>query len=210
MGPPPDPAVISTSPRWRWVRDFRPTLRIASMKLVVPPMSVLAALFLLVLAVPTAHAASLTIAPAETTVTIGDSFTLRVVIDAVPDLKGADLIYGYTPARLTFTSAQVGDALTGLGGAIFDTVLPDVTAPPDSVWYDAARLTGTGSGPGVVAFLEFGTHSQGNATVNCLFIDLRDSANAPLSSSCAGALIHVIGPVPVRPTTWGRVKAHYR
>ncbi len=180
------------------------------MKLSTLTTPLLAVLFMGVLAVPAAHAASLTIAPAETTVTIGDSFTLRVVVDAVPDLKGADLIYGYTPVRLTFTSAQVGDALTGIGGAVFDTVLPDVTAPPDSVWYDAARLTGTGSGPGVVAFLQFGTHTEGNATVNCLFTDLRDSVNAPLSPSCAGALIHVIGPVPVRPTTWGRVKALYR
>lgn len=161
-------------------------------------------------AAPAAHAAALTIAPAETTVTIGDSFTLRVVVDAVADLKGATLLYGYTAGRLTFTSAQVGGALAGLGGGIFDFQYPDVTAPADSVWYDAARLSGTGSGPGIVAFLSFDTHTQGNASITCLDIDLRDSANVMLLTSCAGALVHVIGPVPVLPTSWGRVKARYR
>ena len=180
------------------------------MKRTALPASLFAALLLCLGVVPASRAASLTIAPAETTVSVGDSFTLRVVIDAVPDLKGFDLIYGYTPGRLTFNSAQVGGALAGFGGSTFDSVLPDVTAPRDSVWYDAARLSGTGSGPGVVAFFTFLTHTEGNATVNCLFTDLRNFANAPLSPSCAGALIHVIGPVPTRPTTWGRLKVRYR
>lgn len=174
------------------------------------PVCLLATLLLCLAAVPASHAASLSIAPAETTVTVGDPFTLRVVIDAVPDLKGADLIYGYTSGRLTFTGAEVGDALAGLGGSTVDFVLPDVTAPPDSVWYDAARLTGSGSGPGVVAFLHFDSHTQGSATVDCLTIDLRDSVNVPLTPACAGALIHVIGPVPTLPTSWGRLKARYR
>ncbi len=174
------------------------------------PMWSVAVLLLSLACASSGRAVSLTIAPAETTVTVGDPFTLRVLVDAVPDLKGADLIYGYTPGRLTFTSAQVGDAIVGLSGSVVDFVLPDVTAPPDSVWYDAARLTGTGSGPGVVAFLRFASHTQGNATVNCLSSDLRDSNNAQLAPSCAGALIHIIGPVPTRSASWGRVKARYR
>ena len=166
---------------------------------------------LLCVAIPiVARAAALTVAPAETTITVGDSFTLRVLVDSVPDLKGADLIYGYTPGRLTFTAAQAGGAMQGIGGSVFEFVLPDVTAPPDSVWYDAARLSGSGSGPGVVVFLTFLTHTQGNATLNCLFADLRNSVNAPLSPSCAGALVHVVGPVPTLLTTWGRVKSRYR
>ena len=170
----------------------------------------LAALFLGAAMATTAHAAALTIAPAETTVAVGDPLTVRVLVDAVPDLKGADLIYGYTPGRLTFTAAQVGGAIQGFGGSVFEFVLPDVTAPADTAWYDAARLSGTGSGPGVVVFFTFLTHTQGNATLDCLFADLRNSANAPLSPTCAGALIHVIGPVPALPTTWGRLKSRYR
>lgn len=156
-----------------------------------------------------AHAATLTLAPAETTVTVSEPFTLRVMVDAVPDLKGADLVFGYTPIRLTFTSAGAGGAINGVSGA-FEFTYPDVTAPPDSVWSNFATLAGTGSGPGVVAFMTFDTHTQGNGTVSCLFSDLRTSTNAQIPHSCAGALIHVVGPVPTRPTTWGRLKAHYR
>ena len=160
-------------------------------------------------AVHGARAATLTIAPAETTVTVGDPFTLRVMVDAVPDLKGADLVFGYTPLRLTFTSAQAGDAIAGLGGA-FEFTYPDITAPADSAWVNLATLTGTGSGPGVVAFLNFDSHTEGNATVTCLFTDLRTSTNAPIPHTCAGALVHIIGPVPTLPTSWGRVKARFR
>ncbi len=180
------------------------------MKRTASPAWLLFALLLCPASGSVAQAASLTIAPAETTVTIGDSFVLRVALDGVPDVKGADLLYGYTSGRLSFTSAEVGGALSGTGGSTFDIVLPDVTAPADSVWYNAARLDGTGSGPGVVVFLQFATHTQGNATLNCLNTDLRDSTNAPLTPSCAGALVHVIGPVPVLPTSWGRLKARYR
>jgi hypothetical protein len=171
--------------------------------------TLLAALFCLGFA-PQAHAASLVIAPAETTVTIGDPFTVRVLVDAVPDLKGADLVYGYTPGRLTFAGSVMGDAFASGGGDAFEFTYPDVQAPPDSVWYNTARLTGTGSGPGVIVFLTFNTHLDGNANINCLNADLRNSANTPLLPSCAGALVHIIGPVPVRPTTWSRLKAHYR
>ena len=157
-----------------------------------------------------AHAVALTIAPAETAVTVGDPVVLRVLVDAVPDLKGADLIYGYTPGRLTLTSASAAGAMVGLGGTVFEQVLPDVVSPPDSVWVDVARLDGTGSGPGVVVFLRFLTHTQGNAFLSCLFTDLRDSANMPLSPSCAGAIIHIIGPVPTLRSTWAAVKAIYR
>jgi len=159
---------------------------------------------------PHARAATLSIAPAETTVTIGEDFTLRVLVDAVPDLKGADLVYGYTAGRLAFLSSWTGDAIAGAGGDVFEFVYPDVTAPPDSVWYDAARLSDTGSGPGVVVFLRFHAATQGNGTVDCLSTDLRDSLNAPLSPTCAGALVHVVGPVPVLRTGWGLLKAMYR
>jgi hypothetical protein len=167
-------------------------------------------LLLCLLPASKAHALSLTMAASETTVVVGNPVFLRVLIDATPDLKAAELIYGYTPGRLTFTSASNGGALNNGGGSVADFILPDVTAPADSVWYDAARLNGSGSGPGVVVFLRFDTHTVGDATVNCLFNDLRNSLNNLMPASCAGALIHVIAPVPTLTTTWGRLKTRYR
>jgi hypothetical protein len=140
---------------------------------------------------------------------VGDNFTLRIRLGAVPDVKGAHLVSGYT-SRIVFVQALAGDVMTNGGAAYFDAVLPDVSAPPDSVEYDIAQLAGTGSGPGVVVFYTFDALTEGDATIVCLDQDLRDSNNVPLLPSCSGALVHIIGPTPARASTWGRVKAIYR
>jgi len=157
-----------------------------------------------------ATAAVLSVAPAETTVIVGDIFQLRVTLDAVPDLKGCDLIYGFTNTRLQFLSALAGDIVAGPIGSYFDYVLPDVTAPVDSIWYDGARLSGTGSGPGVVVFLKFKATTLGDAHVGGKTTDVGDSVNQMLVHSCTNGLVHIVGPTPVRPASWGRVKWIYR
>lgn len=161
--------------------------------------------------VPTlANAAMLTIAPAETTVIVGDVFQLRVTLDAVPDLKGCDLIYGFTNTRLLFLGRLAGDVIAGPSGSYVDFLLPDVTAPQDSVWYNAARLSGTGSGAGVVVFLTFKATAIGNANLLCLNADLRDSSNQMLAHTCTNGLVHIVGPTPTRPTSWGRLRSIYQ
>jgi hypothetical protein len=167
----------------------------------------IAAALLIAPAVP-AHAVTVSISPADTAVTIGDNVTVRVVIDAVPDLKGAELIHGYTSGKMQFLSALAGDAIAG--GPYVDFVIPDVTAPPDSVWYNTARLVGTGSGPGIIVFYTFETLLEGDANIACLFADLRDSQNNQSLPECHGGVIHILGPVPARAASWGRVKQIYR
>ncbi len=152
----------------------------------------------------------LSIAPAETTVIIGSTFQIRVTLDVVPDLKGCDLVYGFTSARLQFLGRLAGDIIAGPVGSYFDVLLPDMTAPQDSVWYNGARLTGTGSGPGVVVFLTFKATTLGNAHLTCLATDLRDSTNQMVAHSCEGGLVHIEGPTPTRATSWGRLRCLYR
>lgn len=156
-----------------------------------------------------ARAATVTVAPFDTTVTIGDMVTVRLMVSAEPDIKGAQAVYRYTSPRLQFMGAAAGDVFTQGGGAYFDFVIPDV-APPDSVWYDVARLTSTSAGPGILAFFTFQAMSEGDAFLTCERVELRDSQNQPTLPVCSGATIHVVGPVPVRPETWGRLKALYR
>jgi hypothetical protein len=178
-------------------------------------MKLIRAPFLLLLLVattwsaPSARAAALICAPAETTVAVGDEFVLRVQLDAVPNFKGCDLVYGHS-LQLTFLEATAGDVITSGGAVYVDFLLPDAVAPADSVWYDAVRLTGIGTGPGVVVSFKFHASAEGDAIVSCLSTDLRDSSNQPLAPSCVGALVHVLGPTPARPLSWGRVKAFYR
>jgi hypothetical protein len=156
-----------------------------------------------------ARAASVTVTPADTSVTVGDVVALRVEVSAVPDLKGSQLIYGFDASRLLFQGAAPGGAIQG-AGSVFDQVLPDVSAPVDSVWYDVARLDGTGSGPGVIAFFTFQATATGDANVTCEFVDLRDSSNQLLLPSCAGSVIRIGGPVPAARGSWGRIKTIYR
>jgi hypothetical protein len=162
------------------------------------------------LGAPPARAVTVAIAPSDTTVNLNDEFWVRATLDVFPSLKGCDLIWGYSSPVLSFLAVQAGDAIAGGGGSYFDVVLPDVTAPADSVWYNAAVLTGSGSGPGVIVLLKFKAIAVGTGAVSCLFADLRDSNNTSTHPACSGGVVHVLGPVPARPRSWGRIKTLYR
>lgn len=173
--------------------------------------ALLAFAFALVLAAASpAAAAEFRIAPDDTTVTVGDTFTLRVVCDAVTDLKGLQTAYGYPAPRLQLQSMSAGNVLTDAGGDWFAYVLPDVSAPADTAWMDAAMLDGSTSGPGVVAYLQFKALTEGDAVLTCVLAEMRNSLNVSLGPLCYGGVVHILGPVAARPATWGRLKALYR
>lgn len=159
---------------------------------------------------PTARAAAvtLTLAPAETTVAVGDTIRVRVVVGAVSDLKGCELVYQYSPEDLQFVGAEAG-AVLGPAGAYVDFVLPDA-APADSILYDAARLDGSGAGPGVLAYFRLRATAEGDGSLECRAADLRDSLNRTLETDCASARVHVRGATSVVRVPWGRLKVRYR
>lgn len=156
-----------------------------------------------------ARAATLTLVPADTSVTLGDHVVLRAVLDSQPDVKGASLQFIWNSARLSFVTAHSGGVMNS-GGDFADFVIPDVSVPADSATFDAAVLTGTGQGPGVVAFIEFQATALGIALVDCIGADLRDSQNVATLPPCSSSTIRVLGPVPARQTRWGQLKARYR
>lgn len=168
-----------------------------------------ACLAALTMAVPVG-AAEFRLAPDDTTVTVGDTFTLRVMVDAVPDLKGYQVAYAYPPARLQLLAMPAGNILTDGAGAWFAYLLPDVTAPADTAWMDAAKLDGSAQGPGVAAYLQFKALTEGDAPLSCAYVEMRDSNNVPLLPACFAGVVHIIGPTPVARRTWGRIKALYR
>lgn len=157
-----------------------------------------------------AGAAEFRLAPDDTTVTVGDTFTLRVMVDAVPDLKGFQTAYAYPPARLQLLAMPAGNVLTDAGGSWFAYAIPDVAAPADTAWLDAAMLDGSTHGPGVAAYLQFKALTEGNAPLQCVIAEMRDSNNLPLSPACFAGVVHILGPTPATPRTWGRLKALYR
>jgi len=168
------------------------------------------ALAALLAAASPAAAAEFRIAPDDTSVTVGDTFTLRVVCDAVTDLKGLQTAYSYPAPRLQLQSMTAGNVLTDAGGDWFAYVLPDVSAPADTAWMDAAMLDGSTSGPGVVAYLQFKALIEGDAVLGCVLAEMRDSFNVSMGPLCFGGVVHILGPVAARPATWGRLKALYR
>lgn len=157
-----------------------------------------------------AEAVTISVVPSDTTVTVGDDVCLRVTIDAFPNLEGAQLIYGFDPVRLGLQSASAGDVFSGAAGGYVEFLIPDVTAPVDSVWYEAAILTGNTAGPGILAFVCFTALAEGDAAVTCKRLDLRDSLNQQTLVPCSDAVIRIVGPTSARDRTWGGLKLIYR
>jgi|KBSMisStandDraft_5_1062788.scaffolds.fasta_scaffold614479_1 hypothetical protein len=156
-----------------------------------------------------AGAVTVTVQPPDTTVTVGDTFSLRIQIDAVSDLKGYELIYGYGGV-LSYLGPLAGDILFADANPYLVQPLADVAAPADSAATDVAKLVSSAHGPGVMLYLRFKALSQGVSPINCLLVDLRDSFNNVTLPPCVGGVVHVEGPVPTRRTNWARVKQIYR
>jgi len=156
-----------------------------------------------------AGAVSVTVVPNDTTVTVGDTFMLRIQVDAVADLKGYELIYQYGSV-LSYLGPLAGDILYANADPYTVQALPDVVAPADSAATDCAKLISSAHGPGVMLYLRFKALSEGVTPIQCLQVDLRDSFNNVTLPPCVSGVVHVEGPVPVRRTNWARVKQIYR
>jgi hypothetical protein len=149
-------------------------------------------------------------APADTSVIVGDEFALRIVTDAFADLKGFDLQFTFDPAKLQFLGADPGDVLTGTGRLYADYTLVGHGALADTVLYDAAMLNGATAGPGILVSFRFKALDVGDTPVHCQKVDFRDSNNAITLPDCTGGLVHILKATPVRVSSWGKVKTFYR
>jgi hypothetical protein len=156
-----------------------------------------------------AHAVTVSVVPADTTVTVGSTFMIRVVTDAFPDLKAYELVHHYGPV-LEYDGSVAGDVLTGSGSPYTVNDVPDVAAPADTAEVDCAQLLTSTSGPGVLIYYKFKALAVGVSPIDCLSVDFRNSHNDQTLPDCVGGVVHVTAPVPVRRETWGRVKAIYR
>ncbi|MBK7367709.1 MAG: hypothetical protein IPJ04_07265 [Candidatus Eisenbacteria bacterium] len=160
-------------------------------------------------AIPAA-AAVLSLSPADTTVQVNATFTLRVTCDAVSDLKGLQTAWSYSATRLQLVTMYAGNVFTDPGGAWFEHTIPDVSAPADTAWLDVAKLDGTSQGPGVVAYVRFKALVPGDAPIDCVLAEMRDSVNASLMPSCIPGIVHVAAPTAITRRSWGQLKIHAR
>jgi hypothetical protein len=141
---------------------------------------------------------------------VGSTFSLRIETGAFADLKAFQMIFMFDPAKIQFLGAGAGDVLTSSGNPYSLFVLPDYVAPADTAWTDCAMLVGSSSGPGILNFFNFKALVVGDSPVQCQLVDFRDSNNAQTLPACNSGIVRVVGPVPVRVTSWGRIKIRYR
>ncbi len=170
----------------------------------------LAALVLALFSAVPARAVTVGVAPADTTVYLDDEFALQIVTSDLADLKGFDLLFSFDPARLQFLGADAGDVLTGTGRLYADYTLVANGAVADTVLYDAAMLDGATAGPGVLVSFRFKALAVGDAQIQCVRVDFRDSNNVATLPDCTGGVVHVLTATPARAVSWGRVKTFYR
>lgn len=163
----------------------------------------------MLLAPRAAHAVTVSVAPADTTVSPGDVFTLRVMVDAVSDLKAFSLIDSFDSSRLQFLGAAPGEVLTRSPNPSAFFVTPDV-APADSAQVDAAHLVGSGTGSGVMVFLQFKALALGTSPIDCPLADLRDALNVPAVPGRVPGIVRIAGPTGVRRVTWGALRTYLR
>jgi hypothetical protein len=164
----------------------------------------------LALSAPLAQAVTVRVSPADTTVILNTTFSVRVVCDAFPDLKAYQLIFQKGSTILQYLGATAGEILTSAPGSSSVQELPDVVPPVDSLWVDCAQLRGSTSGPGVLIYFNFKAVATGVCPLDCLQVDFRDSMNNPTLPACFGGIVRVESPVPVVPASWGRMKLIYR
>jgi hypothetical protein len=170
----------------------------------------LAVLGLVLFSITPARAVTVSVAPADTSVYLGDEFALRIVTSDFDDLKGFDLLFSFDHAKLEFLGADAGDVLTGTSRLYVDYTLLAHGAVADTVLYDAAMLNGATAGPGILVSFRFKALAVGNTQIQCQKVDLRDSNNAITLPDCASGLVHVLTATPARVASWGKVKTLYR
>jgi hypothetical protein len=157
-----------------------------------------------------ASAQTVQVSPPDTTVTIGNTFWIRVTTTAVSDLKAYELIFQFDPTVIKLLGASPGEVLTSAPGPYSAFLLSDHTAPADSAWYDAAMLTGSASGPGNLVYFHFKAVGEGVSLIQCRLVDFRDSANHQTLPACVGGRVVVVGITGAPRYTWGRLKTTYR
>jgi hypothetical protein len=132
----------------------------------------------------------LTIDPADTTVEIGDTFDLDVVVDGnVLGLKGYNVKITYDPGVLRVDTVTQG-ALLPSGGMTFfawQTLGPDTVHANDAILGYLLHV----DGPGVLFTITFESIGYGSSPLDFEYDVLRDSLNQPLTHTTSGGSVAV-------------------
>ncbi|MEY4375310.1 MAG: Cohesin domain [Candidatus Eisenbacteria bacterium] len=173
-------------------------------------LSLLCVLATLLLVAPgESRATNVSLVPTDSVLTVADEVELRLLADDVLDLKGFQVIISFDPAVLQALSAAQGSLLPANPAECFFYFAIDGDAGSGTVQIDAALLSGSAHGDGTLATVRFRAVALGHSPVVVSLVDFRDSANGMSTPATTGATIRILGPVPTKRTSWGRLKKLY-
>jgi len=159
---------------------------------------------------PALAQAELFVSPVDTTVVAGDEFEVRIEIGVdFLSMMGYDIVVAFDSSLVQVVSVSEGSLPpTGPSGSFFFWYDADL---PNTVVHVNGAVLGTAlDGPGVLFRIRFASLEVGVTSMVIAFSDIRDSTNAAIPHNSLSTTVIIDSPIPVKPTTWGRVKAMYR
>jgi hypothetical protein len=156
-----------------------------------------------------AYAATISFDPEASETACDQQVSVDVVVDDVSDLRGFSLELAFSSTFVDLIAVNAGPDLVGAPCPHFFYVFPYV-AGSTTVKFDGAGLGCSLAGPARIATLVFQGASEGLASLDCDFVDLRNGLNLPVPSTCQSATILVSCPIPVSEENWGMLKTRWR
>jgi len=120
--------------------------------------------------------AYLTLTPSSQTTTAGSQATINIVVETIPNLKGASITLNFDAAKLQYASSADGGFIPGAF-----LPLPTVDNTNGSVVLDVASLTESASGTGTIITVVFDTIASGSSNITFGATLLRDESNDSIS-----------------------------
>lgn len=160
---------------------------------------------LVLLAAPVA-ATTLSFAAPAAAVQVGDTFTLDVLVEQVPDLYAFQFDLAFDPTLVQAGAVMEGDFLSAGGRATF--FLPGaIDNIAGTVSFTANTLVGPGpvvSGDGIVVHLTFNALAPGHSDMTFGNVILLDSSLAELATTAIdGAIVVTAVPEPASAALFG-------
>jgi len=144
---------------------------------------------MLALCTPIALGASIALQPGDQQVAVGSTARLSVSATDVQNVHGYSVIVKYDPALLRYSKASKESFLTGQ--TLFFVTNDSVNG---TLRIDEAILgSGTRSGTGTLAQVEFVPRQEGQVFLDITGADVRDGQNQNISVTTAGAVLTVEG-----------------
>ena len=157
----------------------------------------LATVALLACSVFTVHAATITLTPSPTNLTVGDSFTLHINIQGAVDLYAWQFDVNFAPAGILDATAQAAGGFLGSGqfyveGTV-DNGLGTITAIASTLFDDVPGV----DDDGILASITFQAMFGGTATITVANVTLLDSFLEGIFfdiGNASSAIVNVTGP----------------